>query len=319
MARKLISVILPIYNEEGSIREIYQRVKAALGRLLHDHEIIFVDDGSCDLSWKIIAELAAKDNSVRALGLSRNFGQQIALTAGLDAAEGDAVIMMDADLQHPPEMILKFIEKWEEGYDIVYAVRQNASNRGLLHKFTSDLFYSVFNKLSDVRITPGVVNFRLMARPVADSVLACRERVRHLVGLVSWTGFRSTGIPYTAAERRHGVTKHSFLVRWHLAMASLTSFSSAPLYLSTIAGSIVSGIAFIYILYALYMKFFTNEPVSGWASILISVLFLGGIQLLSIGILGEYLGRVYEEVKQRPLYLVKQTLNAAKKTGDHNA
>jgi len=305
----LISIILPICNEENNINQIYTQVKAVLLKIPYAHEIIFVDDGSQDDSWKIIEDLTKKDRTIKALRFSRNFGQQIALSAGLDMTTADAIIMMDADLQHPPEMILEFIKKWKEGYDIVYAVRSCGKDFSLFHNITSTLFYRVFNKLSDTEIPEGVVNFRLMSKAAASSIRECRERIRHLVGIVTWAGFKSIGVPYVAEKRLSGKTKYSFLNRLSLAFVSITSFSSAPLHFSTIMGFVVSFFAFLYILYAIYMKLFTSTPVSGWASILISVLFLGGIQLISIGILGEYLGKVYEEVKQRPLYIVRQSIN----------
>jgi dolichol-phosphate mannosyltransferase len=304
-----ISIVLPIYNEADNISRIYGQLKSVLAEIRFDHELILVDDGSNDGSWAAIESLCQKDPRVKACGLSRNFGQQIALTAGLDMAEGDAVIMMDADLQHPVEMIPEFINKWQEGYDIVYAVRSHAKDFSFFHNITSAIFYNIFNKLSEVEIPAGVVNFRLMSRAAVLSIRGCRERVRHLVGIVSWAGFKSIGIPYTANERSSGKTKYSFMKRLRLALVSITSFSTAPLHFSMIMGMISSFFALLYIIYALYMKFFTNVPPSGWASILISVLFLGGVQLIAIGILGEYLGKVYEEVKQRPLYIINRSVN----------
>lgn len=304
----LISIILPIYNEEQIITELYGRIKKVIANTLDSYEIIFVDDGSMDHSLEIIDSIIQQDPSVKAISLSRNFGQQHALTAGIDLANGDAVIIMDADLQHPPELIPTFIERWKEGYDIVYAIRQKNAYANPLTRLTSYLFYKTFNKFSEVTIPAGVGNFRLMSKAVIHSVRNCKERVRHLVGIVSWVGYKSIGVPYEADARLGGKTKYNFLKRLRLGIASITSFSSAPLYMSTFVGLIISSFAFLYILYALYMKFFTDKPISGWASILISVLFLGGIQLIAVGILGEYIGRIYEEVKQRPVYLIKKII-----------
>jgi glycosyltransferase involved in cell wall biosynthesis len=299
----MISIIIPVFNEEENIKELQNRLSKVLFK--EDYEIIFIDDGSKDHSEEIINELSQKDSKVQGIILSRNFGHQFALTAGMDFAKGDAVIMMDADLQHPPELIPQFIEYWRKGYDIVYSVRKDSSSTFNLKVVTSKMFYSLFKKLSGLDIPLGAADFRLLSRPALNSLKSCHERTRFLRGLVSWIGYKKIGLDYAPRERFAGVTKYPFRSMMRFALEGICSFSSIPLNLSVWMGFIVSLIGFAYGLYAIWSKLFTNQAMPGWTSTLVSVLFLGGVQLISIGIIGSYLSRIYEEVKQRPLYVVR--------------
>jgi polyisoprenyl-phosphate glycosyltransferase len=300
-----LSVIVPLRDEQDNVSLLYQRIRAVLNTLaLGRYEMIFIDDGSKDGTWPLIAELAAKDKQVRGLRLSRNFGQQNALTAGLDHATGDAVVMMDGDLQHPPEVIPQLVAKWREGYDIVYTVRERNESYGWFKNSLSGMFAMVFNKLADVQVGEGVTDFRIIGRAALDAIRGLKERRRFLRGLVHWVGFKTTAISYTAPVRVAGRTKYSLSKSISLAVVGLLSFSSRPLYWSGFLGLVSTFASFIYIVYAIYAKF-NGFIVPGWASILICVLFLGGIQLIMIGILGSYLAMVYEEVKGRPSYIVQ--------------
>lgn len=303
----MISIAVPIYNEEKNIHEFYKRLNSVMEDIQNLYEIIFVDDGSSDASFEIISEICAVDKKVKIIQLSRNFGHQIALTAGIDYACGDAVIMMDADLQHPPELIPELIKKWKEGYDIVYTIREESKDYRWFKKFTSRFFYTLLNKVSKIDIPEGVADFRLLSRPVVESLKNFKERNRFIRGLISWIGYKKIAIPYIAEKRFAGKSKYSFDKMLRFAISGITSFSSVPLYISVILGFIIAGFSFACALQAIYAKFFTNKTVPGWTSILVSVLFLGGIQLIAIGILGEYLAKVYDEVKQRPLYIVERT------------
>ena len=302
----LISIVIPVYNEQDNLLVLYNRLKAVLDSSRYLHEIIFVDDGSYDCSWKLIEKFCVTDSSVKGIQLSKNFGHQFALSAGIDYANGNAVITIDADLQHPPEIIPKLIQKWKEGYDIVYTLRKENKGIGLFKKILSNFFYVVVNKLGHVAIPTGAADFRLLGRNVVESLKSIHERTRFLRGLVSWMGYKNIGIPYVADERFAGKSRYSFMKMLAFAMSGITSFSSFPLYVSAFLGLIIAMVSFLYGIFAIYTKFFTGKVVPGWTSVLVSVLFLGGVQLVAIGVLGEYLARVYEEVKQRPLYIVSQ-------------
>ncbi|MDO8609669.1 MAG: glycosyltransferase family 2 protein [bacterium] len=303
----IYSVVVPVFNEEEVLNEVYTRLIVVMEKLDKNYEIIFIDDGSTDKSFEIINKLCEIDKKVRVIQFSRNFGHQIAISAGIDYVSGDAVIMMDADLQHPPELIPELIKKWEEGYDIVYTVRKESKSIGLIKKITSKFFYSLINSLSKIDIPEGTADFRLLSRTVVENLKNFKERTRFIRGLISWVGYKKIGISYIAEARFAGRPKYSFKKMIRFALIGITSFSSVPLYISTILGFIIAGISFIYAIFAIYSKFFTDTVViPGWTSTLVSVLFLGGVQLIAIGILGEYLDKVYEEVKQRPLYIVKE-------------
>ncbi|MBI5700421.1 glycosyltransferase family 2 protein [Candidatus Saganbacteria bacterium] len=297
-----ISVIVPIYNEEESIVEFYNRLKLALKDIAH--EIIMVDDGSTDASLELIKELNNKDPMVRAISFSKNFGHMAALSAGLDFAKGDAVITIDADLQHPPELIPELIKKWQSGTEIVNTIRIETKGAGCLKNITANIFYWVMKKTAKINLPANAADYRLIDRKAVEALKTIKERSRFLRGLVGWIGFKQESIEYKADRRFAGKTKYSIGRMFAFAVDGITSFSTFPLKLSMYFGLAIAFLSFIYILYAIYIKLFTDQAIAGWTSVLVAVLFIGGIQLIFLGILGEYLSRVYDETKQRPLYIV---------------
>jgi dolichol-phosphate mannosyltransferase len=302
-----LSVVVPLYNEEGNVDELARRIHAILRDLpgRPSFEMVFVNDGSRDGTLARLRALAERTSDVVIVNLSRNFGHQIAATAGLDTARGEAVILMDGDLQDPPELIADFVEKWREGYDVVYAVRRTRRGESAFKLLTAKVFYRVIKALTNVSIPVDTGDFRLMSRRVVQALGQTRERHRFLRGLVSWVGFRQTGIAYDRAERHTGETKYPLSKMLKFAMDGITSFSEIPLRLATYCGFATSGFAFVYAVVVLILKFFHfNEP--GYTSTMLAILFLGGVQLISLGILGEYVGRIYDEIKARPLYLVSE-------------
>ncbi len=301
----MISVIIPAYNEAGNIKIIARKVSEQL-KNEGDYEIIFVDDGSKDATLKEIKELAGNESSIKFISLSRNFGHQKALKAGLDQADGDCVISMDADLQHPPELIGELIEKWKAGFDIVYTVRRDLHHTGFVKKITSRLFYKIINFISDVDIPLGSADFRLLDRKVVVELRKFNENWLFIRGIVSWLGFKQTGIEYTVRNRQSGKSKYSFKKMASFALHGITSFSIIPLRVSIMLGLLISFLSFLYTIYALLDKFYFKTTVPGWTSILISVLFLGGMQLIFLGVIGEYLGKMFIETKNRPAYVVKE-------------
>ncbi len=301
----MVSVIVPAFNEESNIEILAERVVEQLEASAGDYEIIFIDDGSSDGTLAKAKELHEQNPRIKFIALSRNFGHQIALKAGIDHSSGDCVICMDADMQHPPELIPELLEKWHDGYDIVYTIRQETEGVGIFKKLASKLFYWLTNKLTEIDIEEGAADFRLMDKKVVDELKLIGEKFLFIRGLISWVGFEQIGINYTAAPRYSGVSKYSLGKMLRFAWNGITSFSILPLRFAVSAGTIVSTLSFIYAIYALSIKLFTNKVVPGWTSLLISVLFLGGVQLLCIGVLGEYLGKLFIESKRRPVYIVK--------------
>jgi polyisoprenyl-phosphate glycosyltransferase len=306
----MISIVAPVFNEEESLPELYCRISTVMKHVCLPFELIFVDDGSTDRSLEIMLELSEKDKSVKIIQLSRNFGHQLAILAGIDHAHGEAVVMMDSDLQHPPELIEKLIEKWHEGYDIVYTCRDQTQDASLFKKFTARCFYMVINHLAEVNISPGTADFRLLDRSVVESLQAFGERSIFLRGIVNWLGYRQTAIRYKADARFSGESKYSFLRMLRFALHGITSFSSIPLYISALLGMIISFCSFLYAGMVIYMRLFTDRVVEGWTSVMVALLFLGGIHLVTLGIQGIYLGQIYKEVKGRPRYLIHRVYGA---------
>lgn len=299
-----ISIVVPVYNEEANLEELYRRVTNVMQSINYKYEILFINDGSSDKSLSIMEYLNKIDKRIKAIDLSRNFGHEIAMTAGLDHATGDAVIIMDADLQNPPEKLPEMIALWNEGYEVVLTVREKNEDVGFVSRSASTLFYKILNKITDVKITENSSDFRLLDRKVVDVLRSMEERTRFLRGLIKWTGFRQTTVNFVAPKRFAGSTKYSFLKLLKLSLDGVTSFSTFPLKLATGFGFLVSFAGFIYALYAVYVKLFTNFTMPGWTSIIITVLVLSGVQLITIGIIGEYIGRIYDESKRRPLYVI---------------
>lgn len=307
-----LSVIIPIYNEEMNLVPMNSRVVSALSPLQLQYEIIYVNDGSKDRSLPIILGLSEENSSVKYIDFSRNFGHQIAISAGLEHAKGERIVIMDGDGQDPPELIPDLINKAKEGYEVVYAKRKKRKGESFLKKLTAKIFYRFLANITQIEIPLDTGDFRLIHQKVQKVLLKMPEQHKYLRGQIAWIGFNSTFVEYDREERMGGNTKFTYSKMMRFATDGISGFSNWPLKVATMLGFAVSGIAFILILYSLYQKFFGYTEV-GWTSLHISVLFLGGVQLLGIGILGEYLGRVSENVKNRPTYIVKnsniQTLN----------
>ncbi|MGO8751313.1 MAG: glycosyltransferase family 2 protein [Thermoguttaceae bacterium] len=303
-----ISIVLPVFNEASNLRPLHEALMRQLEEVGVPYEMIFVDDGSHDGSLEVLRELSRKDPHLRAVSLSRNFGHQYAITAGMEYARGEAVVVMDADLQHPPELIPKMVDVWRSGVQVVYTVREDDEKASWFKRWTSSAFYKLMNCMSDTPIVPGAADFRLMDRTVVDALVAMPERSRFLRGMVSWLGFRQQSLTYRANPRFSGKSKYSLGRMLTLALQGITSFSSVPLRVSAYVGLFAAVVGLPYAIWAIYAKCFTDITVPGWTSLLIAVLFLGGVQLMSIGVIGEYVGRIYTEVKRRPLYLTKELI-----------
>ena len=302
-----LTVVVPCFNEEAVIRETQQRLSESLNRLGCSFEIIYVNDGSRDQTLAILKEFQCAYDYVRVLSFSRNFGHPLAVSAGIDHAAGEAVVLIDADLQDPPEVIGQMINKWREGYDVVYGQRRSRAGETYLKLLTARWFYRIINSLSDVPIPLDTGDFRLMSRQVVEVIKRMPERDRFIRGMVSWVGFRQYALQYERAQRFAGESKYPLRKMLAFATDGILSFSIKPLRLSTAIGFLVSGMALVGILYALAMRLFTDYWISGWTLLMISVLFLGGVQLICLGIIGEYVGRIYSENKRRPLYLIGES------------
>lgn len=300
------TIIAPVFNEVESLDILYERISQVMDTTGEPWELVLVDDGSTDGSTDKMRALAQRDNRVRPVIFARNFGHQIAVTAGLDYARGDAVVIIDADLQDPPEVILDLIAKWREGYEVVYAVRTERVGETWFKKFTASLFYRLIFRITDVKIPLDTGDFRLLDRKVVDVMCSMRERHRFLRGMAAWVGFKQIGVGYKREARFAGATKYPFKKMFKLALNAITGFSYFPLQLATYVGFIAAGISAIAIPLVVIARLMGNGTFLGQATTLIAVLFLGGVQLICLGILGEYIGRIYDEVKGRPLYIVSQ-------------
>ena len=303
---KLLSVVAPMYNEEATAAAFCERVFAALEGL--PLELVLVDDGSSDGTAKIVDDLAASDPRVRVVRLSRNFGHQTAITAGLDHARGDAVAMIDADLQDPPEVINDLLAKWREGVDVVYAVRERREGETRFKLATASVFYRLMSHVSDIELAPDAGDFRLMSRQALDGLLSMRERSRYLRGMTVWVGFTQAAVPYQRDARYAGETKYTLRRMLAFSLDAISSFSHLPLQAATVLGFLFSFIAFLAIPVVLGLKL-ADSYLPGFSTITIVILLLGGMNLIAVGIIGEYVGRIYDEVKRRPLYLVRERRN----------
>lgn len=301
------SLVIPVYNEEKTILELYRRIVAVVDQLDGSVELVFVNDGSRDYSLQLLRDLHQKDSRICYLSLARNFGHQIAVTAGLNFVRGQVIVILDADLQDPPELIPDMIEKWRQGYQVVYAQRTHRRKESYFKRFTAYLFYRLLKRLADVEIPTDTGDFCLMDRQVVDVINSMPERNRYLRGLRSWVGFQQTAIRFEREERFAGEVKYTFGKSLSLAVNGLVSFSKVPLRVSTYVGLLAAVVAILMGLLVLYWRIFVpHSPLTGFTIILVAVFFLGAVQLVSIGILGEYIGRIYEEVKGRPLYTLAE-------------
>jgi glycosyltransferase involved in cell wall biosynthesis len=302
---ELLSIVVPVFNEAAVLPAFHAELREVMGTTGCTYEVIYIDDGSTDGSLQLLLGLRDTYESVAIVELSRNFGKEVALSAGLDHARGDAVIVMDADLQDPPELIHQFLLEWRNGYDVVYGQRTDRRGDSRLKVLTASWFYRVINALSDVEIPRDVGDYRLLSRRAVDALMALPERRRYMKGLYAWIGYPQKAVPYIREPRQAGQTKWNYWRLWNFALEGITSFSDTPLKIATYLGVVTSGFAFFYGIYLLIRTLVWGNPVPGYPSLIIVVLFLGGVQLVCLGILGEYLARTYHEVKARPLYFVR--------------
>ena len=308
--KRLISIVVPMFNESENIDCFYVKVSEVIDKLTdYDFEVICINDGSRDNTLEKIEELARKDKRVKAIDLSRNFGKEIAMTAGIREATGDAVIPIDADLQDPPELMVELIAKWNEGYDVVYATRIKREGESSLKKLSAYFFYRTIRLLTKVNIPPDTGDFRIMSRPVVDALNQCNEQHRFMKGLFSWVGFKQTSIPYLRNKRHKGKTSFNYWKLWNFALEGITSFSFIPLQAATYVGFLTALFSIFYITYVILKTWFFGEIVKGYPTIIVAIFFFGGMQLMTLGIIGEYVGRIYDESKQRPLYFIKRKIN----------
>lgn len=306
--KPLISIVVPVYNEQEVLPEFHQRLKSVTTELPYDIEIIYINDGSQDATYSILEDLHANDKHVSIVDLSRNFGKEIAMTAGLHKSCGDAVIVIDSDLQDPPELIPQFIDEWQNGYDMVYAKRSRRSGESLIKKITAFLFYRIMQRMGNVKLPEDTGDFRLLSRRAVDALNTLTEHHRFMKGLFAWIGYKQKAVMYQRDPRQAGQTKWNYWRLWNFALEGLTSFTIAPLKLAMYIGLITALSAFCYGAYFLISTLLYGNPVPGYPSLIVIILFLGGVQLMFIGILGEYIGRIFTETKRRPLYFVNQFL-----------
>jgi dolichol-phosphate mannosyltransferase len=302
-----LSVIIPIYNEEENIHLLYERLVKVCSEVTASFEFIFINDGSADRSVYLIRQLAALDSRIKFIDLSRNFGHQIAVSAGIDHATGEAIVIIDADLQDPPELINDLYRKWKEGYQVVYAKRKSRQGESFMKKTTAKWFYRILQSLPHINIQVDTGDFRIIDRRIANTLKQMPEQHKFLRGQISWIGFNQTFVEYERAERNAGQTGYTYRKMIRLALDGITSFSDLPLKFATFAGFFISIVSFLLILYALYAKAYDPLYQRGWASQIISILFIGGVQLIGIGIIGEYISRLSHNIRNRPLYVVKDT------------
>ncbi|GHO86611.1 glycosyltransferase family 2 protein [Dictyobacter formicarum] len=312
LAQLVYSIVAPVFNEEETLPHFYKRIIQVMETLDEPFELILINDGSRDKSYRVMQELHAQDSRVRIIDFSRNFGHQIAISAGLDYAQGKAVVVIDSDLQDPPEVILDLIARWKDGAEVVYAQRESRIGETKFKLVTASLFYRLIDRITSVHIPRNVGDFRLMDRTVVESLIQMREHHRFMRGLSAWVGFRQEAVLYHRQERYAGSTKYPLRKMISFSLDAITSFSHLPLQLATTFGFILAGISLLGIVVAIFLRLITGAIV-GQASTLILVLFLGGVQLIFLGIIGEYLGRIYDEVRARPLYIVHHTLGFTKK------
>ncbi|MEK4004130.1 glycosyltransferase family 2 protein [Paenibacillus sp. FSL H3-0333] len=304
-----LSLIVPMYNEQDNIETFFKSIKSTMLEHSYNYEILCINDGSKDNTLPLLRDLAQIDNHIKVIDLSRNFGKEIAMSAGFKYASGDAIIPIDADLQDPPSIIPLLVNKWIEGYDVVYATRSKREGETVFKKMTAHMFYRVITKLTRINIPEDTGDFRLMSRQVVDALNQLPEHHRFMKGLFSWVGFKQTSVTYQREARFAGKTSFNYWKLWNFALEGITSFSFAPLQFASYLGFFVSITSFVYMLYLIFNTIFYGNPVAGYPSLMVAILFFGGIQLITLGIIGEYIGRIYNETKRRPLFLVREEIN----------
>ena len=307
---KLLTIIVPAFNENKTIEEFYARLSMAMNAIQQNYEIVFINDGSQDGTLSAIKRLQDKHGTITIVDLSRNFGKEIATTAGIDNAKGDATVIIDADLQDPPELIEKLIEKWSEGYDVIYAQREQREGETWLKKKSSELFYRLMQKLGPVKLPINTGDFRMMSEEATEAVKQVREHNRFMKGIFAWIGFPSVGVTYNRDPRYAGETKWNYIKLWSFAIDGITSFTIAPLKLATYLGLTIATASFFYATFIIFKTLVIGEAVRGFPTLAILILFLGGTQLVFLGVIGGYLGRIFNETKNRPLYFTKQVLQS---------
>ncbi len=313
-ARPVLSLVVPMFNESANVDGLFARLTGVLDRIGESWEVVCVDDGSGDDTVARVVEHHRRDSRIRLVELSRNFGKELALTAGLQHTCGQAVVMIDADLQHPPELIGEMVEKWRQGFEMVIAVRRGRENESALKRVSARAFYDLFARVSEVRLPQGAGDFRLLDRKVVDVLNAMPEHTRFMKGLYAWVGFRQTSIPYDVADRAAGVTKFNLFRLYRLAIDGITAFTSVPLKVWTFVGMMVAAFALLYGLLFVVKTLILGIDVPGYPSLIVATMFFSGVQLISLGVIGEYLGRVFTEVKSRPLYVVRNAYGCRRET-----
>jgi len=301
-----LSIVIPLHNEEGNLPHLHQRLVPVLQSITGNYEIVYVNDGSRDATLSMVKALAVQDTRVRYISFSRNFGHQMAIMSGIEHAHGNAVVVMDGDLQDPPELIPQLWTKYKEGFKVVYAQRRSREGETWLKKWTAKTFYRILKKTTQIKIPLDTGDFRLIDRKVVDYLKQMPERHKFLRGQIAWIGFKQAAVFYDRESRFTGKTNFSFSKMFQFALDGITAFSNYPLRMATVMGFVVSAISFIVILYALYSKFVLDRTITGWTSLIISVLFIGGVQLIAIGIIGEYISRINSDVRKRPLYVIEE-------------
>ncbi|WP_250631247.1 glycosyltransferase family 2 protein [Rhodoflexus caldus] len=308
MSKPALSVIIPVYNESLNVQPLYERLSAVVRGLQLTHEFIFINDGSRDNTLDLVRQLAAAHPEVKYIDLSRNFGHQIAVSAGIDAARGEAVVIIDADLQDPPELIGEMYAKMKEGYEVVYAKRRRRKGESFMKLLTARVFYRILAAITTISIPVDTGDFRIMDKKVVEALRQMPETNKFLRGQISWIGYRQTYVEYDRAERHAGKTGYTYRKMLRFALDGITAFSNFPIKAVTVMGFVVSLVAFLFVCISFYIRYFTNLPVErGWTSIIVAILFLGGVQLIGIGILGEYISRINTDTKRRPLYFIRET------------
>lgn len=304
-----LSVVVPVYNEYEVLPLLRGRLEPVLKQCTDSYEIIFINDASTDNTWNLLKEWTAENKNLKAISLSRKFGKEAAMLAGLAASTGKATVLIDADLQDPPELIGTFWEKFKQGYEHVYATRQDRSADSFLKRITAGAFYKLYNRLADTPIPYNAGDFRLLSRRAVEAVLALPERERFSKGLFAWVGYKSIAVPFVREKRAAGKTKWNYWQLWNFALGGFTASTTLPLKLWTYFGILISLVSFVFALWTAYKKIYWGNPVSGYTSIMVAILFFSGVQLITLGVIGEYLSRIFAEVKQRPVYLIEEKIN----------